>query len=87
LKTNIIDKEKIRENKDAFYWIPLMKHFYSPEMENDEDVIEGWYQYNMFFLPIVSKQWQDCVKPDNLKKRVSSWFLYRNLMKQSQDFF
>jgi hypothetical protein len=60
-------EDKIKHNKDSLFWIPLMRHFYDKDKENDEDVLEGWYQYNYFFLSICSKQWSKNLSSDRLK--------------------
>ncbi len=48
-----------------------MKHFYDPEHEDDELVVDAWYYYVLKFLPLVNKDWRDCVSPDKLVNQTS----------------
>jgi hypothetical protein len=59
----------IKDNKESLFWIPLMKHFYDVNKEDDPDVLDAWYQYVFYYLPTVSKQWRISLNVDNLKNR------------------
>ena len=51
-----------------------MKHFYDPEYEKDEKVLDAWFNYVIKFLPIVSKQWRESVANDKLKNQKSMFY-------------
>ena len=55
--------------------IDLMKHFYDPNYENDDEVINAWYLYVLKFLPLVNKKWRDACATDKLRNE-TSMFLF-----------
>ena len=46
-----------------------MKFFYTSDYENDDAVINGWYNYVLKFLPTVSKEWKDKVSSNKVKDK------------------
>jgi hypothetical protein len=42
-------------------------HFYDPKYEEDEEVLDAWYQYVYIFLPIVSKRWKDNLSSQSIR--------------------
>ena len=61
-------------NKDSaspMFDVDLMKFFYNPDYETDENVVNAWYIYVLNFLPLVNKKWREATAPDKLKKFAS----------------
>ena len=59
----------MKREKESLYWVHLMQYFYDESKEDDDDVMEAWYNYVFYFLPNVNKAWRDAVMPDNLKNK------------------
>jgi hypothetical protein len=87
------------DQKESLYWVPLMTHFYDETKEDNEDVMEAWYKYVFYFLPIVNKTWRDAVSSDNLKNKrrmfpalfvsdeaLVQWFIIIQLPKVEEDY-
>jgi hypothetical protein len=51
------------------YWIPLTKYFLNNAKEEDEDVLDGWYNYCFYFLTKVNKEWRDYIAPERLQQK------------------
>lgn len=58
----------MKGNGESLYWVHLMPDFYDESKEDDEDVMEAWYNYVYYFLPHVNKDWRTAVNQDNLNK-------------------
>jgi hypothetical protein len=47
----------------------LMNHFYDSNYITNEIVLDAWFKYVYLFLPLVSKQWKDCVSGIRVKNQ------------------
>ena len=59
----------MKVEKESLCWVLLMKYFYDERYEHDTEVIDAWYNYVFYFLPLVNKLWRDAISSDNLKNK------------------
>jgi hypothetical protein len=65
----------LKDDNLSMFDLSLMEHFYDPNYEKDENVINAWYIYVLKFLPLVNKKWREATTPDKIVNS-SSMFHY-----------
>ena len=58
--------EHIKDDNSSMDWVEHMKFFYNSDYENNDVVINGWYNY---VLPTVSKEWKDKISSNKVKDK------------------
>ena len=59
----------MKDDNSSMDWVEHMKFFYNSDYENDDAVINGWYNYVLKFLPTVSKEWKDKISSNKVKDK------------------
>jgi hypothetical protein len=59
----------MKNKGDTMFKKDMIIHFYDPNYISNDDVMDAWFKYVYLFLPIVSKQWKDCVSANKIKNQ------------------
>lgn len=67
----IAEQEMLNGKESTMFDLNLMDHFYNPDYETDQAVVDAWYTYVLKFLPLVNKKWREATAPDKIVNSVS----------------
>lgn len=71
--TTILDSALVKINQLSLEMFGSINNFYKEEFEQDKNVRTLWYLFCYHFLPVINKDWKDCLTGSRVLKRV---FLY-----------
>jgi hypothetical protein len=63
----LLDLYKSNQVDNEFY--NLLKNVYNADSINDMNVRKAWYIFGLHFLPLVSKEWKECLHSSRLRNK------------------